>query len=96
MMEGGGTGSARLVGGHRLSPVTKSVGIHEAKTNLSKLVEAVQTGEEVVITRRGVEVARLVGAPPRKRRFGIDEGRFVVPDDFDAPLPDELLDLFER
>jgi antitoxin (DNA-binding transcriptional repressor) of toxin-antitoxin stability system len=44
----------------------------------------------VVITRRGQEVARLV--PPRsgRRTFGMDEGSFTAPDDFDAPLPDEL------
>ncbi len=54
-------------------------------------------GEEVLITRRGEAVASLVpppGLPPRQ--FGIDRGRFVVPEDFDAPLPDELLAEFER
>ncbi len=80
----------------RLSPVTKSVGVHEAKTHLSRLLEDVAAGEEVVITRRGEAVATL-GPPPRApRQFGMDEGRFVVPEDFDAPLPDELLDAFGR
>jgi prevent-host-death family protein len=77
--------------------MTKSVGVHEAKTHLSRLLEDVASGEEVVITRRGEEVAALV--PVRRssaRQFGTDRGRFVVPDDFDAPLPDELLDAFER
>jgi prevent-host-death family protein len=77
--------------------MTKSVGVHEAKTHLSRLLERVAGGEEIVITRRGEEVARLV--PPRPsgiRRFGVDRGRFAVPDDFDAPLPDDLLDAFER
>ena len=77
--------------------MTKSVGVHEAKTHLSRLLEDVAAGEEVVITRRGEEVASLV--PPRRssvRRLGIDRGRFVVPEDFDAPLPDELLAAFER
>jgi prevent-host-death family protein len=77
--------------------MTKSVGVHEAKTHLSRLLEDVAAGEEVVITRRGEEVATLV--PVRRssaRQFGTDRGRFVVPDDFDAPLPDELLDAFER
>jgi prevent-host-death family protein len=77
--------------------MTKSVGVHEAKTHLSRLLEDVAAGEEVVITRRGEEVATLV--PVRRssaRQFGTDRGRFVVPDDFDAPLPDELLDVFER
>lgn len=77
--------------------MTKSVGVHEAKTHLSRLLEDVAAGEEVVITRRGEEVASLV--PIRRssaRQFGTDRGRFVVPDDFDAPLADELLDTFER
>ena len=80
----------------RLSFMTKSVGVHQAKTHLSRLLEDVAAGEEVLITRRG-EVVATLGPPPRgPRRFGMDEGRFVVPDDFDAPLPDELLDAFER
>jgi prevent-host-death family protein len=77
--------------------MTKSVGVHEAKTHLSRLLEDVAAGEEVVITRRGEAVAQLVRAShPPARRFGIDRGRFTVPDDFDAPLPDEVLDVFER
>jgi antitoxin (DNA-binding transcriptional repressor) of toxin-antitoxin stability system len=75
--------------------MAKSVGIHEAKTHLSRLIEDVAAGEAVVITRRGEAVASL-GPPPEPLRFGIDEGRFVVPEDFDAPLPDELLAAFER
>ncbi len=77
--------------------MTKSVGVHQAKTHLSRLIEDVAAGEEVVITRRGKAVASL-GPPPEPAplRFGIDEGRFVVPEDFDAPLPDELLAEFER
>jgi prevent-host-death family protein len=76
--------------------MTKSVGVHEAKTHLSRLLEDVAAGEEVVITRRGEEVASLVPVRrPSARQFGIDRGRFVVPDDFDAPLPDELLDAFD-
>jgi prevent-host-death family protein len=77
--------------------MTKSVGVHEAKTNLSRLLEQVAAGEEVVITRRGEEIARLVPTQrARARRLGIDRGRYTVPDDFDAPLPDDLLSAFER
>ncbi len=76
--------------------MTQSVGVHEAKTHLSRLLERVEAGEEVVITRRGAAVARLIAAHPARRRFGIDRGRFTVPDDFDAPLPEDLLDQFER
>jgi prevent-host-death family protein len=76
--------------------MTKSVGVHEAKTNLSRLLELVTAGEEVVITRRGEEVARLVPAQSGGRQLGIDRGRYSVPDDFDAPLPDDVLAAFER
>jgi prevent-host-death family protein len=77
--------------------MTKSVGVHEAKTHLSRLLEDVAAGEEVVITRRGEAVASLVPVRhPSERRLGIDRGRFVVPEDFDAPLPEELLAAFER
>lgn len=77
--------------------MTTSVGVHEAKTQLSQLLRRVAAGEEITITRRGRDVARLV--PPTRRagrRLGFDRGRFVVPEDFDAPLPDDVLDDFER
>jgi prevent-host-death family protein len=77
--------------------MTKSVGVHEAKTHLSRLLEDVAAGEEVVITRRGQEIASLVPIGRTDvRRLGMDRGRFVVPDDFDAPLSDELLASFEQ
>ncbi len=76
--------------------MTKFVGVHEAKTHLSGLLEDVASGEEVVITRRGEAVARLVGVREgRDRAFGIDRGRLVVPEDFDAPLNADLLEAFE-
>lgn len=77
--------------------MTKSVGVHEAKTHLSKLLDEALAGEDVVITRRGKEVARLV--PVRVERpkpvFGMDEGVWTVPDDFDDPLPPEIQRYFE-
>lgn len=77
--------------------MTKSVGVHEAKTHLSRLLDEVLAGEEVLITRRNRVVARLVApAPSPDRRLGLDVGRLQVPDDFDAPLPDEVLTGFER
>lgn len=76
--------------------MTKSVGVHEAKTHLSRLLEDVAAGEDVVITRRGEEVASLVPRKAGARKLGIDRGRFVVPEDFDAPLPEGLLAEFER
>lgn len=77
--------------------MTKSVGVHEAKTHLSRLLDDVAAGEEVVITRRGEPAARLVAVRPRRHRvFGVDRGRLLVPEDFDAPLDDEVLSAFEQ
>lgn len=76
--------------------MTKSVGVHEAKTHLSQLLDDVAAGEEVVITRRGEPAARLVPARgAADRAFGVDRGRLVVPDDFDAPLDPEILAAFD-
>lgn len=75
----------------------KTVNIHEAKTNLSRLVAEVEAGGDVVIARAGKPVARLVPlepAPP-KRRFGSMKGRIAVTDAFFEPLPDEELARWE-
>ena len=74
-----------------------SVGVHEAKTHLSKLLAQVEAGEEVVICRSGKPVARLVPAEPvvkPRRVFGQFAGEMTIADDFNDPLPDEILDLF--
>jgi prevent-host-death family protein len=72
------------------------VGVHEAKTNLSRLLQRVAAGEEIVIARGGKPVARLVPVQgPRSRELGRDRGLFEVPEDFDAPLPAEVLVDFE-
>ncbi|HUP25243.1 MAG TPA: type II toxin-antitoxin system Phd/YefM family antitoxin [Thermoanaerobaculia bacterium] len=71
--------------------------VHEAKTHLSRLLRRVALGEEIVISRGGEPIARLVPVKHRKtRRLGLDRGRFDVPDDFDSPLPEEVLEDFER
>lgn len=73
------------------------VNIHQAKTQLSELLRRVAAGEEVVIARAGTPVARLVPIETPARRFlGLDEGLYVVPEDFDAPLPEDILSEFER
>lgn len=71
------------------------VTVHEAKTHLSRLLREMAEGEDVVITRSGQPVARLVAIREGRPIFGIDEGRFVVPDDFDEPLDEELMRAFE-
>jgi prevent-host-death family protein len=70
--------------------------MHEAKTHLSRLVERVEAGEEVVISRAGKPVARIVAirAPLGSRAPGRLRGRISVSDDFDAPLPGEVTAAF--
>lgn len=70
----------------------RTVNIHEAKTHLSQLLALVEAGEEVVIARSGKPVARLCPVPSTDRRvFGRDRGLYEVPEDFDDPLPEEVL-----
>ena len=72
----------------------QTVNIHEAKTQFSKLIEAVSRGEEIIIAKSGAPVARLVPIKKPRIRLGAMEGQFTIPDDFDAPLPDALSDAF--
>jgi prevent-host-death family protein len=73
------------------------VNIHEAKTHLSRLLEQVASGHEITIAKAGKPIARLVPiGTPAMRRLGSDAGRLIVPEDFDAPFPDDVLDDFER
>ena len=75
----------------------ETINIHQAKTQLSRLIERVSAGEEIIIARAGKPVARLVPLEPtRKPRVpGLLKGKIWISKDFDAPLPDDLLDLFE-
>jgi prevent-host-death family protein len=72
------------------------VNIHEAKTHLSRLLQRVAAGEEVTIARAGAPVARLVAVEATKapRPMGFARDEVWVADDFDAPLPDDLLAAF--
>ena len=73
-----------------------TVNIHQAKTQLSRLIERVCAGEEIIIARGGKPVARLAPLEQRRpRRLGLLKGKIWVAKDFNAPLPDDLLDLFE-
>ena len=77
-------------------PDMAEVNVHEAKTHLSRLLLRVAGGEEIIIARAGKPVARLVPIEPKTQRvIGQDDGLFKVPDDFDAPLSDEVLALFQ-
>jgi prevent-host-death family protein len=75
----------------------ETVNIHEAKTQLSKLVERVRAGEEIILAKAGEPVARIVPYVPVRspRKPGALKGKIRIGKDFDAPLPDELLAAFE-
>ena len=75
----------------------KVVNIHEAKTHLSRLLARVMGGEEIVIAKSGKPVARLVpfSDKPVERIPGTAAGDIILSPDFDAPLPDDLLESFE-
>lgn len=73
------------------------VNIHEAKTHLSRLLDQAMAGEEVVIMRAGQPLVRLapVEMAPLPRTPGTAKGDFVVPDDFNASLPEDVVAAFE-
>lgn len=76
----------------------QQINIHEAKTQFSKLIVSVEKGEEIIIARYGEPVAILVPfrSPTIPRKPGSAKGKFKVPSNFFEPLPDDLLDAFEK
>ena len=74
------------------------VNIYEAKTQLSRLMDRAAGGEEIIISRNGTPVAKLSRLDSRSPgiTFGTLKGRVEVSDDFDAPLPEDVLVTFER
>ena len=77
-------------------PAGMEVNIHQAKTHLSRLLQRVANGEEIIIARAGEPIARLVRIQPERkiRPLGMDRGSVEVAEDFDAPLPAELMAQF--
>lgn len=75
----------------------KQMNIHQAKTELSKLVERAEAGEQIVIARAGKPAAKLVplSTARGRRRLGLLDGKFRIPADFNAPLPDVVIRSFE-
>ena len=72
------------------------VNVLEAKKRFSRLLRRVAAGEEITIANRGVPVARLVPVPVEAttRKLGLFRGQMTIPEDFDAPLPEDILDAF--
>ncbi|MBD2294288.1 type II toxin-antitoxin system Phd/YefM family antitoxin [Anabaena sphaerica FACHB-251] len=76
----------------------ETVNIHQAKTNLSRLLSRVEHGEEIIICNRGIPIAKLVPfsvSSQRRDSLGQDRGKFVIPEDFNAPLAEDILAAFE-
>ena len=73
------------------------INIHEAKTNLSRIIETVFRGSEVILAKAGKPMVKIVPLQAKKReiKFGVLKGKIRIAHDFDAPLPDDVLDLFE-
>lgn len=73
------------------------INIHEAKTHLSRLAEDVAAGEEIIVAKAGKPKMKLVpiDSAKKKIKFGVLKGKIKISDDFDAPLPTEILDAFE-
>jgi len=74
-----------------------TVNVYEAKTQLSRLIDRAAAGDDIVISRHGKPVARLcpLAQQPRSIEFGLLKGCVEIADDFDAPLPSEVIAAFE-
>lgn len=73
-----------------------TVGVTEARKRLSSLLDRAASGEEIILTKNGMPIARLIRISAPKRALGGLTGRAVVPPEFDRPLPDCVIEAFER
>jgi len=75
------------------------VSIDEIKRDLPSYLQRVEAGETIIITQAGkpmAEIKPIASDSEQKRPFGLCAGEFIVPDDFDAPLPEDILQKFEN
>ncbi|MBD2238888.1 type II toxin-antitoxin system Phd/YefM family antitoxin [Aulosira sp. FACHB-113] len=76
----------------------ETVNIDQAQTNFTEMLSRVELGEKIIISNQGIAIAKLVpfrAASNRSDSLGQDRGLFIVPEDFTAPLPEEILVAFE-
>lgn len=74
-----------------------STTVHQAKTNLSKLLQDVEAGEEVIISRGSVPVAKLIPFHIKEKRVpGTAKGKIILKKGFEEPLPEEVIQEFEK
>jgi prevent-host-death family protein len=80
------------------SKMAVQVNIYEAKSKFSKLINQVIAGEEVIVAKSGKPVAKIVPfeKPTQNRKPGSAKGKLIISDDFDAPLPDDILQGFYK
>jgi prevent-host-death family protein len=78
--------------------MAKIINIHEAKTHLSRIIEEVAAGEEIIIAKAGKPMARLVPMQRqiKRKNLGLLKGKIQIAPNFNAPLPDALAKLFEQ
>jgi len=78
--------------------MTVQVNIYEAKSKLSQLINQVIAGEEIIVAKSGKPVAKIVPLekPIQDRKPGTAKGKIIIADDFDAPLPDDILKEFYK
>ena len=76
----------------------QQLNIYEVKTHLSKLVEQAHQGETIIIAKSGKPWAKIISfdIPKKQFKFGTIEGKIKISADFNAPLPDDIIDLFEK
>ena len=76
----------------------QKLNIYDVKTHLSKLVDQAHSGETIIIAKSGKPWAKIIPfeEPKKQFKFGTMEGQITISDDFDEPLFDEILDLFEK
>jgi prevent-host-death family protein len=76
----------------------RQLNIYEVKTHFSKLVEQAHNGETIIIAKSGKPWAKIIpfDAPKKQFKFGTMEGKIRISDDFNAPLPDEIINSFEN
>jgi prevent-host-death family protein len=76
----------------------ETVNVHQAQIDFSRLLSRVELGEEIIISNRGIPIAKLVPihtSSNRRASLGRDQGKFVVPEDFNVSLSEEILAAFE-
>ena len=79
--------------------MNKHINIHDAKTNLSKYLQSLKEGDVLTICKHNIPVAEVRPIPKKKknkRPIGLARGKINIPDNFNDPLPDEILDLFYK